>query len=435
MGGAIDLSNFEKDLYYLYQSQWTEKPMVHILPHWTHPKMKLGTKIPVWVYSNCDEVELFLNNISLGKDKPGRNWDEMQCEWLVPWQPGELKAVAYRNGKVAAEKVIRTADAPSKIALSIDGEPLGQTKKDIVQVRVTTTDTKGEMYPYGENRTFFHVIGPARIKALGNGSPIDVEKHYGVNNRIAFYGLTRAFIESTAQTGDIALVAASILGEKKLITSDKVSIDTQLLALRGKSPQAAIEIFYTVDGTEPTRNSTPYKGAFAVSDGTTVKAIVLLNNESVLTLYEEFGSDKGFVWRTSDQQTTSSEEGGNQAEDAKFEGASVSAKGNDFKGDGFLDFGSRSGYVEWYQENDGAAGAATIKIRYSCKVEGGKGQYMTLVVNGKVMKEKLFFPNTKNWGKSWDTVSVKIPLDRGANTIRLQTLENGGPYIDQMTVE
>ena len=78
MGGPLDLAGFKKDLYYFYKSQWTKEPMAHILPHWTHPKMEIGTKIPVWVYSNCDEVELFLNGKSLGKDKPGRKWDEMQ---------------------------------------------------------------------------------------------------------------------------------------------------------------------------------------------------------------------------------------------------------------------------------------------------------------------------------------------------------------------
>ncbi|WP_227805981.1 DUF4982 domain-containing protein [Algibacter lectus] len=141
MGGAIDLANFEKDLFYLYQSQWTNEPMVHVLPHWTHPKVALNTEIPVWAYSNCDEVELFFNNTSLGKLKPGTAWDEMQCQWMVKWQPGTLKAVGYKAGKVVSEEIVQTAAQPSKIQLSIDGEPLGNSSQDIVQVRVSTTDS------------------------------------------------------------------------------------------------------------------------------------------------------------------------------------------------------------------------------------------------------------------------------------------------------
>ena len=138
MGGAIDLANFEKDLFYLYQSQWTVKPMVHILPHWTHPTIKEGTEIPVWVYSNCDEVELFFNGKSLGKQQKGYKWSEMQRQWMVAYSNGELKALAYNDGKVVAEQIIRTAGVPAKIALSIDGEHLAAKGKDLVQVRVTT---------------------------------------------------------------------------------------------------------------------------------------------------------------------------------------------------------------------------------------------------------------------------------------------------------
>ena len=99
VGGAVDMANFEKDLYYLYQSQWTTKPMLHILPHWTHPTLTEGTEIPVWVYSNCETVELFFNGQSLGKQNPGKQWDKMQCEWMVGWKAGEIKAIGYKNGK------------------------------------------------------------------------------------------------------------------------------------------------------------------------------------------------------------------------------------------------------------------------------------------------------------------------------------------------
>ena len=439
MGGAIDLANFEKDLYYLYQSQWTDKPMVHILPHWTHPMIKEGTEIPVWVYTNGDSAELFCNGESLGVKTPGTGPDTMQCQWLVPWMPGELKAVAMANGKAVAQASVRTAGPPARIALSVDGESLAETGKDIVQVRVTTQDQKGELYPYGENRTFFHVIGPGGIRALDNGSPIDVEKHFGVSDRIAFYGLTRAYVESTGEIGDIALLASCILGEKKQITSNQVSIDSQVLALRGVKLELNIETFYTIDGSKPDRNSTRYAGSFSVPLGTTVKAIVFADGKPVQTLEERFAADVGFVWN---QDTGGSEGGGSladaggeQAEAAKFKGAIVNKNGKGFNGAGYLNFRSNKGaFVEWYQENDGDEGEVELVIRYSGKTKGREGRTIQVSVNGKITHEQLMLPNTNSWGSDWKTVTVDIPIGRGANTIRLTTVERGGMYIDEIDV-
>lgn len=433
MGGAIDLANFEKDLFYLYQSQWTNEPMVHILPHWSHPKVAIGTEIPVWVYSNCDEVELFFNGTSLGKQKPGTSRHDMQCEWLVPWQPGTIKAVAYVDGKASVEKTMTSAGRPAQNALSIDGESLAAKGKDIVQVRVTTQDSVGTMYPYGENRTYFHVIGPGQIRALGNGSPIDVETHYGVNNRIAFYGLTRAFIESTGEEGNINLLAAAILGEKKQLTSNKVSIDAKILNLRGASVSPDIKIYYTTDGSTPSTSSTAYNESFSVALGTTVKAIVLLDGQEVLSLNERFAEDEGFVWNDPESGLEAIDPNSEQAEDATFKGATLSTSGSGYKGAGFLDFGaSKEAYVQWYRENDGDAMTETLNIRYSCEAGDG-GRKIDVVVNDVVVHKALLLPNTGSWGKHWGEVSVDIKIGRGANTIKLQNPSSGGPYIDQIS--
>jgi beta-galactosidase len=435
MGGAIDLANFEKDLYYLYQSQWTDEPMVHILPHWTHPMVKEGTEIPVWVYSNCEQVELFFNGKSLGKQKPGTDWDEMQCQWMVPWAPGELKAVATQ-GRTTVEKIIRTADAPAKIALSVDGKPLAETGKDLVQVRVTTTDEKGEMVPYGENRTFFKVIGPAKIRALDNGSPVDVEKHFEAESRMAFYGLTRAYVESTGEAGDIALVASCILGEKKQITSNLVSIDTQVLALRGTKPEMDVTIFYTTDGSDPSDLSDLYTGSFFVPLGTTVKALVVVDGKPFQTLEERFAMNEGFVWNGGASAVSGGTPGSEQAEDATLSGATVQSGGKGFRGKGFIDFGqSRNGYVEWYQENDGEAGPATLTIRYSGNRPNKVGQAVRVTVNGKVVADQLMLPNAKNWGSDWKTVAVGFQIERGANTIRITSIGQGGMYIDEILIK
>jgi beta-galactosidase len=432
MGGAIDMANFEKDLFYLYQSQWTDKPMVHILPHWTHPTIKPGTKIPVWVYSNCDSVELFFNGKSLGRQMPGKAWNEMQCQWLVPWEAGELKAVGVKGGRSAVEETVRTASAPARNALSIDGEPLAAAGRDLVQVRVSTQDAGGAFYPYGENRTFFKVIGPGKIRALDNGSPIDVEKHFEAESRIAFYGLTRAYVEATGEAGDIALLASCILGEKRQVSSDKVSIDVQQFALRGNPPAAKVEVFYTTDGSKPTRNSTSYTGSFSVPLGTTVKALVVVDGKPFQTLSERFAADEGFVWNS---EAPATNPGGDQAEDAKLSGAKVDTKGKGFNGKGYVNFGStRGAFVEWYQENDGDDGPAELVIRYSGMGPGREGRTIKLTVNGQVVEEKLMLPNANDWGTDWKTVTVNIQVKRGANTIRLTTVESGGMYIDEISV-
>ncbi|UMB62045.1 DUF4982 domain-containing protein [Lutibacter sp. A80] len=430
MGGAIDLANFEKDLYYLYQSQWTTEPMVHILPHWTHPKVELGTEIPVWVYSNCDEVELFFNDTSLGKKKPGKAWDEMQCQWLVKWQPGTLKAVAYKDNKVVSEKVIKTANAPSKIKLSIDGEPLKDAANDFVQVRVTTTDSAGEIYPYGENRTYFNVIGAGKIKALDNGSPVDVEQHVGPNHRKAFYGLTRAYIESTNNSGAINLLASSILGEKKQITSNKVSIDTKVLNLRGAKINPEIEVFYTTNGATPTINSEKYEASFEIAPETTVKALIVVDGEALQVLEEKFGANEGFTWN---ENITNVTEIGEQAEEATVVNGSVLAKGSNFRGKGYVSLDKEVGSsVAWYQENDGGAGEIDLYIRYSAHIKGAAGTYVKLIVNDEVVKDKLFLPSTDNWGKFWSKVKVPIQINRGANTIKLETVEDKGLFVDEI---
>lgn len=432
MGGAIDMANFEKDLYYLYQSQWTQQPMVHILPSWTHPVMKPGTEIPVWVYSNCDSVELFLDKESLGKRTPGTDWDKMQCQWMVGWTPGTLKAVGSRDGKAVVEEVIRTAGQPSQIALSIDGLPLKEVGKDLVQVRVATQDAQGEFYPYGENRTHFHVIGPAAIRALDNGSPIDVEQHFRAKDRIAFYGLIRAYIESSGLDGDIALLASSILGEKKQITSDRVSIDTEVIALRGSLPDPKIEVFYTTDGTEPTPASLRYSDSFSVAFGTTVKALVVMDGVPVQNLEERFAEDEGFVW----DSVSVSGPLGEQAEDATFEEATVSGTGLGFKGKGFIRFKSKRGaYVQWYQENDGAAGVADLTIRYSGKAKNAAGFQLKVDVSGKTIKESILLPNSSAAGANWKSVTLKIPMGRGANTIRLTPISGGGLCIDEIIIQ
>lgn len=424
MGGAIDLANFEKDLFYLYQSQWTTTPMVHILPHWTHPKIKEGTEIPVWVYTNGDEAELFLNGKSLGKQKPGKMEMEMQLQWLVPYQAGELKAISFEKGKKVAESIIKTASAPTQIVLSVDGEGLAAEGKDIVQVRVSSQDKDGNFYPYGENRTYFHVLGAGHIKALDNGSPIDVESHYGTHSRIAFYGLTRAYIESEKNADPIALVAASIVGEKKLMSSKEVHIAVEQIDLRGKNTKADVKVYYTIDGSTPNLTSPLYTDAFEVKLGTDVKAAVYINGEEALQMEERFSENVGFIYEDDTKMSITT---GEQAELATITGGKKANKMKGYKGKGYVELQKKGASIEWYLENDGP----TVKTNYSFFFYNPNPEqiHSTLNINGVEYKLLLDPAKKQRWSKS---MTINAPYKSGANTVTL-TYDSELPlYIDYL---
>ncbi len=198
--GIIDLCNFPKDTYYFYQSQWTDKPMAHLLPHWNWPG-KEGVVIPVLCYTNCDEAELFLNGESLGK----RRFDEkndMDLKWMVPYAPGELKVVAMKAGKVAATDIIRTAGAPARVVVTADQQKLDPATRDLSYLSIRIEDAEGNFSPDASNWTSIQIDGPARIVGVGNGDPLSHESFQGKSVR-AFNGLALAILTATPGVDEI----------------------------------------------------------------------------------------------------------------------------------------------------------------------------------------------------------------------------------------
>ncbi|MEI6605167.1 MAG: glycoside hydrolase family 2 TIM barrel-domain containing protein [Verrucomicrobiota bacterium] len=204
--GIIDLCNFPKDTYYFYQSQWSTRPMVHLLPHWTWPG-KEGTLIPVWCYTNCDSVELFLNNKSLGQRQFSASAD-MHLQWLVPYQPGELRAVAIKDGQPAATTVTRSAGHPARLVLAADQAEMTAGTRDLSYVTVRVEDASGNLVPQAANRIKLELKGPGRLLGVGNGDPLNHESFQG-NSICVFHGLALAIIATTGEAGEIRLSASS----------------------------------------------------------------------------------------------------------------------------------------------------------------------------------------------------------------------------------
>ncbi|MEP4076706.1 glycoside hydrolase family 2 TIM barrel-domain containing protein [Haloferula sp.] len=204
--GIIDLCNFPKDTYYFYQSQWTDEAMVHLLPHWTWPGRD-GVSIPVWCYTNCDSVELFLNDESLGR-REFTEKNDMHLEWLVPYEKGRLKAVAVRDGKVVATSEVVTAGAPARVSLSVDQSALDAGCNDLSYVTIRIEDEDGNFVPKAATSVNLELEGPGRLVAVGNGDPLSHQSFQG-DAITTFNGLALAILTSTEGAGDITLKASA----------------------------------------------------------------------------------------------------------------------------------------------------------------------------------------------------------------------------------
>ena len=206
--GIIDLAGFKKDRFYLYQSHWRpELPMVHILPHWNWPE-RIGEVTPVHIYTSGDEAELFLNGKSLGRKIKGQyeyrlRWDD------VKYEPGELKVIAYKNGKEWAEEIVKTTGEPSGLRASADRNEIRSDGKDLSFITVKVIDKNGLTVPTATSNIKFEIEGPGEILATDNGDPSDFVP-FPSHNRKAFSGLALVIVRSKqGKPGSITVSAKS----------------------------------------------------------------------------------------------------------------------------------------------------------------------------------------------------------------------------------
>ena len=435
MGGAIDVAGFKKDLFYFYQSQWTKEPMIHMLPHWTHPRMEKGTVIPVWVYSNAEEVELFLNGKSLGKDQPGTVWNEMQCEWMVPYEEGKLEAIAYINEKEVKRTSFSTSKQPSKLITSIQKLNAEDSFTTSYIITSESVDENDNLYPYGENKVYYNIQGDVKKISMENGNPIDPTSRTKSDFRTLFFGKSRLFLRALPNAKKASIITASILGDKALYTSNKITIDAQQVQIFGTSNTDDLEILYTTNGENPESSGIIYKGTFQVIDGTTVKALAKLNGKIVLKMEETFGQNEGLFWGDEHSKDMWIGRGVNiSAEDGILQGGAITSEdAHRYKGSGFVRFDGNEGSVEFYQENDGEEGDYSIRFRYMHNNEG-KLHPMKLYVNDEYIRT-LEFNSTGGWEKEWKFVPTIIRLKAGANSVKLETTGESGPYLDELFID
>ena len=200
--GLIDLAGFPKDTYYMYQSEWTDKQVLHLFPHWNWLE---GQDIDMWCYyNNADEVELFINGRSQGV-KAKKDSHEYHLMWRVKFEPGEVKAVARKDGKVVADKVIRTAGAPAALSLTADRTHFGKNPNgdNLAFITVEVVDKDGNLCPRAEDQIFFDVEG-GRIVGTDNGNPVSMER-FKEPKRKAFNG--KCLVVVATDGGDVKLKA------------------------------------------------------------------------------------------------------------------------------------------------------------------------------------------------------------------------------------
>ncbi len=225
--GVIDTCGFKKDGFYFYQSQWVSEPVLHVFPHWNW-KGKEGRVIPVTCYTNCDTVELFLNGRSLGakgyyfprygmegrygnyaaRARVLRTTSDLHLTWDVPYEPGTLRAVGTRDGKVVSTVEVSTTGEPAGLALVSDRQMLLADRRDVAHLTVEIRDAEGRAVPTADAEVTFAVEGAARLIGVDNGDPTSHES-YQANRRKAFHGMCLAMVASTAKAGKIRVTASA----------------------------------------------------------------------------------------------------------------------------------------------------------------------------------------------------------------------------------
>ncbi len=201
--GILDLCGFPKDAYYLYQSLWTDKPVLHLFPHWN---WSAADTVDVWAYTNCDSASLYLNGEHMGTRS--MKSDQLHLMWREPWQRGELVCVGYSKGRPAISDTVRTAGEAARIVAIADRSAIDAGGEDLSFVEIRIEDEAGNLVPHADNLIKLEISGPAGIAATGNGNPVSHESFRSMEHS-AFNGKCLAIIRSGKANGTVLLKVSS----------------------------------------------------------------------------------------------------------------------------------------------------------------------------------------------------------------------------------
>ena len=269
--GIVDTCGFPKDIYFMYQSMWDSRPMVHMLPHWTHE----SGNIDVWLYSNCASVELFLNGTSLGKKTLSQRGTKNQYAYTVAYAAGTLVANGYdASGNLIAQDIQYTAGTPAKLALSSDKTAVSTASDDLVYITCDVLDKNGTLCPNADNSVTFTVVG-GTIIGTDNGHGANVEKLSG-SSHSAFSGKCLCVAKHDGASGTMKITATA-----NGLTAGTISVTKGETTIAATAPAASF-----VDATNPPMRdvSEPAEAAPTISAISADKTTAALNEEITFTL-------------------------------------------------------------------------------------------------------------------------------------------------------
>ena len=201
--GVLDLCGFPKDNYYYYRAWWRpDRPLVHLLPHWTWPGRE-GQPVETWVHGNCAEVELLLNGRSLGRKAMPRN---RHLAWQVPYAAGRIEAIGYDGGRITARDVCETAGPAAAVRLVANRRTIAADRRDVALIRAEIVDRAGRIVPSARVPLSFDISGAGRLIGLGNGDPTDTDPDHATL-RNSFNGLCQAIVQADGTAGTIRVTA------------------------------------------------------------------------------------------------------------------------------------------------------------------------------------------------------------------------------------
>jgi beta-galactosidase len=225
--GIVDLCGFPKDNFFYYQAWWGREPVLHLFPHWNW-EQRLGEPVSVWVHSNLEEVELFLNGRSQGRQKVQAL---THLQWEIKYEPGVIEARGLKDGKVVMTSRRETTGAAAVIRLSADRSEIAADGEDIALVRVEVLDSVGRAVPTADNLIEFRVTGEGRLLGVGNGDP-NCQESDREPRRSLFNGLAQVIVQGTTTPGAMTIEAYTEDFPGPKLPVARISIATRKAVLR-----------------------------------------------------------------------------------------------------------------------------------------------------------------------------------------------------------